>query len=123
MATTSRQTISPSIKSQLVKQLQSGQVTMDVICDKYKVQPYQVYAWVGQGMLKGELSPPEAPKDQALQPPIAPDSRPTQDNIIERLRLTRLDPTNSAIDPDLARVVGEWWLRERLPQRLAAEGK
>lgn len=123
MAITSRQTISPSIKSQLIKQLQSGQVTMDVICDKYKVQPYQVYAWVGQGMLKGELSPPEAPKAEALQSPIAPDSRPTQDNIIERLRLTRLDPGNSAIDPDLARVVGEWWLRERLPQRLAAEGK
>lgn len=121
----SRQNINSSIKAQVVQQLKAGKITMDAVVDKYKVQPYQVYAWVGQGMLKGEVTPQTVPA-QTVQPQSvevrqqATDqvSRPTLSNTIERLSLTEVSQ-HSSIDPELARLVGEWWLRERLPRRLA----
>jgi transposase-like protein len=127
--TPARQTLSPSIKAQLTKQLADHKITIDDVCDKYKVQKYQVYAWLGQSMLKGAFNPEAADKaSQPSTPPTipSPDPAPQASELQARkenaiLSLSRLDqPSRSAaIDPELARIVGEWFLREVLPKKLA----
>lgn len=93
-------------------------MSIEEVCKEYKCQPYQVLAWIGDAVLRDGEGPLSAQPARAA-PTAVPSVPSTVDGDMIR-SLYAVDPTSS-IDPGLARAVGEWWLRVRLPERLREE--
>lgn len=105
-------------KDRLVSMVRSKEMSIEEVCKEYKCQPYQVLAWIGDAVLRDGEGPLSAQPVRAA-PTAVPSVPSTVDGDMIR-SLYAVDPTSS-IDPGLARAVGEWWLRVRLPERLREE--
>lgn len=106
-------------KDHVVSMVRDRKMTIEEACKEYKCQPYQVLAWIGDAVLRDGEGPPQ--KSPALRPvPAVVPSLPSSAEGDMIRSLYAVDPSSS-IDPGLARAVGEWWLRVRLPERLREE--
>lgn len=95
-------------------------MSIEEVCKEYKCQPYQVLAWIGDAVLRDGEGPPQ--KQQASRPmPVSTAPAGSSTTNSDMIRSLYAVDQASSIDPGLARAVGEWWLRERLPERLREE--
>jgi hypothetical protein len=74
--------------------VRTGQKTIHEVCKDENVQPYQVYAWIGEQALA------EGSRARSDRPLPIDDTGP----------FLQLDEATLA-DTDLARAIGEWWLK------------
>lgn len=91
-----RKTYDAVTKARIVNAVRSGQKTMAEVCKEESIQPYQVLAWIGERALADDLA-------RGTNGGGAPDS-------IEDTSL-RVQLGEDLTNPDLARVIGEWWLK------------
>lgn len=103
-------------KDLVVTMVRERQKTIEEVCKEYKCQPYQVLAWIGDSVLRDGEGPQRAAPTPLRSVPLPSSS--VEGDMIRSLYA--VDPSSS-IDPGLARAVGEWWLRVRLPERLREE--
>lgn len=110
-------------KDRIVSLIKSKKVSIPEVCKEYKCQPYQVLAWIGERALRDGDAPmaalPRVAPATAATPFVAAPLPNTADtSLMEALTSTDFAAT---MDPTLAQAIGEWWLRVRLPQELAAK--
>lgn len=109
-----RQTYDKALKDSVAQAILGHTKTVDQVCKEHEIQPYQVYAWVGERALKPSA---EGEETQRHHIPAA-----LRDAMAAGVPPNGTSSQPAKIDPELARMVGEWWLTVRLPQRLK-EGK
>jgi hypothetical protein len=89
-------------KAKVVKDVLDGKLTIEKACNTYNLQPYQLMAWVGQVQLSPTAKVTSAADTQKATAPDNPS-----------IPMPSLDDF-SGTDPDLARAIGEWYLRKCL---------
>lgn len=100
-----------ALKDSVASDITTHAKTMEQVCKEHDIQPYQVYAWIGERAMKPPVSTTDATQTHHIPAALRAEmeAMAPQD---------QRSPSRVAIDPELARRVGEWWLTVRLPQRL-----
>jgi transposase-like protein len=115
MAGGKRKVYDAKLKELVARRVQVHEMTVKEASDKYDVQPFQVLAWIGEYTLrKGEVPAASTPAAAPSSP--APDVHTGDTGLFKALTD---EAASSTIDPSLARVIGEWWLKNRLTKELA----
>lgn len=90
-----RQRYDRATKDHVVELVRKNAASIPEICKEYAVQPYQVYAWVGERTLAKQ---PSGNSSEVIGIHVAP----------------RETDTLDAVDEDLAKRVGIWWLKHHM---------
>src|SRR2546430_1730023 len=108
---TTRNVHDAKTKTEVSQQVLSKALTFEKACKQYDLQPYQLYAWLGQYSLNVALKPPQPVGPTLAASPPADNS--TGQTGAHAMLGHALHSGGAPIDPDLARVIGEWILRNR----------
>lgn len=95
-----------STKAAICAAVLNKSLSVEAACQKHKLQPYQLYAWLGQHALAQTVQHPE--EDSTGQT----GAHAILGHAIHGPQGTG-EGTAGDIDPELAQIVGEWVLRNR----------